>query len=117
MPRFDMVGVDLRRLERVARIATDDHCGDEVAREYFVTLAADDGRVAALRQALTEGDLTGAVHHAMERAFGERLHTVLMPEQTDWNAIREFQDRHIRSFLEDVARTQASKANRIAPDR
>jgi parallel beta-helix repeat protein len=117
MPRFDMVGVDLRRLERVARIATDDHCGDEVAREYFIALAADDGRVAALRRALTEGDLTGGVHHAMERAFGERLHTVLLPEQPDWNAIREFQDRRIRSFLEDVARAQASKANRIAPDR
>jgi parallel beta-helix repeat protein len=39
----------------------------------FIALAADEERVAAIRQVLTEGDLSLPVHRAMGRAFGTNL--------------------------------------------
>lgn len=102
--------MDLRRLDRLASIAASDHCGDEPAREYFVALAADEERVAAIRRALTEGDLSRAVHDPMGRAFGTNLRTVMM--EADFagrEAIRDFRDPHIRSFLEDAALREAAR--------
>jgi pimeloyl-ACP methyl ester carboxylesterase len=52
-PRIESRSVDLRRLDRLARIAASDHCGDQVARDYFIALATDEERVGAIRQMLT----------------------------------------------------------------
>jgi pimeloyl-ACP methyl ester carboxylesterase len=103
-PQIESRSVDLRRLDRLARIAASDHCGDQVARDYFIALAADEERVAAIRQVLTEGDLSLAVHRATGRAFGTNLRTVTMEgDFAGREAIRDFRDPHVRSFLEDVA--------------
>jgi hypothetical protein len=98
------------RLDRLARIAASDHWGDQVARDYFIAVAADEERVATIRQVLTEGDLSLAVHRAIGRAFGTNLRTVAM--EADFagrEAIREFRDPHIRSFLADVALREAAR--------
>ncbi|HUG42077.1 MAG TPA: alpha/beta fold hydrolase, partial [Longimicrobiales bacterium] len=112
-PQIESRSVDLRRLDRLAIIAASDHCGDEPAREYFVALAADEERVTVIRQALTEGDLSLAVHHAMGRAFGTNLRTVTMEgDFAGREAIRDFRDPHIRSFLEAVALQEAARQPR-----
>jgi parallel beta-helix repeat protein len=114
-PRIESRSVDLRRLDRLARIAASDHCGDQVARDFFTALATDEERVAAIRQVLTEGDLSLAVHRATGRAFGTNLRTVTMEgDFAGREAIRAFRDPHVRSFLEDVALREA--ARQPAPD-
>jgi pimeloyl-ACP methyl ester carboxylesterase len=114
-PQFENRSLSLRRLDRVERIAASDHCGDEVSRIYFRELAADAARVGALRQALTEGDVSLQLLHAMERAFGADLRTVQEGDVASLEAVRNFWYPHIRRFLEEVARMEAAKKSGRTP--
>jgi hypothetical protein len=59
---------------------------------------------------LTEGDLSLALHRALGRAFGTNLRTVMMEgDFAGQEAIRDFRDPHVRSFLEDVALREAAR--------
>ncbi|HUG38904.1 MAG TPA: alpha/beta fold hydrolase [Longimicrobiales bacterium] len=100
--------MDVRRLDRVPQLAAaEPSCdGEAAAREYFIALAADQERLAALRQALTESDPSLAMDSAMVRAFGPNLRTVVDPG--GWDHIHDFVYAHIRRFVDEVARSPAT---------
>jgi pimeloyl-ACP methyl ester carboxylesterase len=102
--------LDVRRLDhRVPRLAAaEPSCDGAAARkEYFAALAADQDRLTALRQALTESDRTLAMDSAMMRAFGSNLRTEVDPG--GWDDIHDFVYPHIRRFLEEVALREAAR--------
>jgi pimeloyl-ACP methyl ester carboxylesterase len=87
---------------------------DPAAQEYFAALVADERRIAALRRALAEADPSIAVNDAMERAFGTNLRT----EEDSLGDLDGTMERwyvHMRSFLEDVMRVEATRGSSPNP--
>jgi pimeloyl-ACP methyl ester carboxylesterase len=113
-PAYDRRSMSVRRIERL-EAALDEvdsweaECpGEEPYLALVDSLAADTERLTAIRRAFEDSDQTRLIDDGLVRAFGERMETILEPDDLpDWESVLEFYFPHMRRFLAEASERES----------